>query len=164
MTDLAEKPWLELFSKGMDKPFGKPWRFETKKGLNTDNHYPEGLVLCTQLHGRKIWLNFEAYQRFINLRLFWGYFQIIWQSSFWGHWGQRTFVVEFWDFELKSYAKITSPKLGNLRQSSLGQTIWGLILKPISIRKELTVQIEFVLLCFRSDCSPTRRLKITRQT
>ena len=45
----------------------------------------------------------NLYRQFIpsmNLALIWGYFQNVWQCRFWGHGGQRTFKVKFWDFSL----------------------------------------------------------------
>ena len=56
---------------------------------------------------RNIWINFEAPQQYIVISnlgenaAIWCNFQNIWQSRFWGHWGQRTFNVEFWSYDLE---------------------------------------------------------------
>ena len=57
----------------------------------------------SHVSGRNIWINFEAHQIFIYTFILiqgrnsgiWGYFQNIWQSCFWGHCGQSTFVLNF---------------------------------------------------------------------
>ena len=36
--------------------------------------------------------------------LIWGFFQNVWKGRFWGHWGQRTFKVEFWGCNLEFYS------------------------------------------------------------
>ena len=44
--------------------------------------------------------------------LIWGHFENVWYSRFWGHWGQRTFEVEFLGYNLenlKSFLKVWLP-------------------------------------------------------
>ena len=38
--------------------------------------------------------------------LIWGYFQNVWLRHFWGHWGQRTFDVEFWGWIKNDFLKM----------------------------------------------------------
>ena len=55
----------------------------------------------------------------------WRFSSMVPKSLFRGHWGQRNFAVEFWDFDLDFFLsdKTTALYLGNVRQPSVGQTI-----------------------------------------